>query len=118
MVEENKDQQFILEIIDETRDCFIEEIKKNELMSKKHKKVSTTLNYIEHLLILASAVTGCISISDFVSLVGIPVGVTISVVGLQICKITARIKTYNSITKKKKKKKRHDKIVLLAKTVK
>ena len=117
MVEENKDQQFILEIIDETRDCFIEERKQNELMSKKHKKVSTTLNYIEHLLILASAVTGCVSISDFVSLVGIPVGVTISAVGLQICTITARIKTYNSINKKKKKK-RHDKILLLAKTVK
>ena len=35
-------------------------------MSKKQKKVSMTLNYIEHLLILASAVTGCIWISAFV----------------------------------------------------
>ena len=29
-------------------------------MSKKHKKVCTTLNYVEHVLILASTITGCI----------------------------------------------------------
>ena len=29
------------------------EIKQNELMSRKHKKVCTTLNFIEHFLILA-----------------------------------------------------------------
>ena len=40
-------------------------------MSKKHKKVCTALSYIEHLSILASAVTGCVSISAFVSLFGI-----------------------------------------------
>ena len=36
---------------------FVEEIKQNELMSKKYKKVYTTLNYIKHFLILASTVT-------------------------------------------------------------
>ena len=40
-------------------------------MSKKHKKVSMTLNYIEHFLILFFAVTGCISNSVFASLLGI-----------------------------------------------
>ena len=45
-------------------------------MSRKHKKVFTTLNYTEHCLILASAITGCISISSFASLVGIPTGIT------------------------------------------
>ena len=29
-------------------------------MSKKHKKVCTTLNYVEHVLILVSTITGCI----------------------------------------------------------
>ena len=58
-------------------------------MSKKYKKVCTTLNYVEHLLNLASAVTGCISISVFASLVGIPVGSTSSAVGLKVCTITA-----------------------------
>ena len=42
-------------------------------MSKKHKKVCTTLNYIEHFLILGSTIIGCVSISAFASLVGIPI---------------------------------------------
>ena len=99
--------------IDETRNYLIEEINRNELMSKKHKKVCTTLNYIEHFLILASTITGCISISAFVSLLGIPIGITNSAIGLKICAITVGIKKFKSIIKKKKKK--HDKIVLLAK---
>ena len=114
MVEENVSQEFILKNIDETRNYLIEEINRNELMSKKHKKVCTTLNYIEHFLILASTITGCISISAFASLLGIPIGITSSAIGLKICAITAGIKKYKSIIKKKKKK--HDKIVLLAKS--
>ena len=51
-------------------------------MSKKHKKVWTTLNYIEHFLILGSTIAGCISISAFASLVGIPIGITNSPIGL------------------------------------
>ena len=62
---------------------------------------------------LASAITGCVSISDFTSLVGIPIGITSSAIGLKICVITSAIKNYKSIIKKKKKK--HDKIILLAK---
>ena len=45
-------QEFRLRNIDETRNYFLEKIKQNELMSKKHKKVCTTLNYIEYFLIL------------------------------------------------------------------
>ena len=47
---------------------------RNELISKKHKKVSTTLNYIENFLISTSTITGCVSVSAFASLVGIPIG--------------------------------------------
>ena len=50
MVEENISQEFKLKNIGETRNCFLEEIEQNELMSRKHKKVCTTLNYIEHFL--------------------------------------------------------------------
>ena len=39
-------------------------------MSKKHKKVGATLNYLKYFLILASTVTGCVSISAVASLVG------------------------------------------------
>ena len=56
-------------------------------MSRKQKKVCTTLKYIEHFLILASTITGCISISAFASLFGISIGITSSVIGLKICAI-------------------------------
>ena len=42
MAEENISQEFRLKDIDETRNYFIEEIKQNELMSKKRKKICTT----------------------------------------------------------------------------
>ena len=92
MAAENLSQEFRLKNIDETRNYLIEEINWNQLISKKHKMVCTTLNYIEHFLILGSAVTGCVSISAFSSLVGIPIVITGSAVGLKICVITAAIK--------------------------
>ena len=103
MVKENKDQEVIMKNIDDTINNFIKEIKQNGFMSKKHKKVFTVSNYIEHLLILTSTVTGCVSVSVFASLVGTPVGSASSVVGIKICGITAGTKRYKSIIKKKKK---------------
>ena len=50
MAEENESQEIRLKNIDKTRNYLIEKIKQNDLMRKKHKKVCTTLNYIEHLL--------------------------------------------------------------------
>ena len=72
-------EEFELKNIDETRNYFLEEIQQNDLMSKKHKNVCVTLDYIQHFFILAATVTGCISISAFVSLVGISIGITSSV---------------------------------------
>ena len=71
------------------------------------------LNYFEHFLLLISAVSGCVSISAFVSLFNIPVGNTSSAVELKMCALTAGIKKYKSIIKKKKKK--DDKMEILAK---
>ena len=44
MAEESISQEFKFKNIDETRNYLIEEINRNELMSKKHKKVFITLN--------------------------------------------------------------------------
>ena len=82
MVEKKISQEFRLKNINEIRNYFLE-IEQNELMSRKHKKVYTTLNYIKHFLILASAITGCISISAFASLLGMAIGRTSSAVGLK-----------------------------------
>ena len=73
-------------------------------MNRKHKKASTNLNYIEYFLILASTITCCFSISVFISLIGIPIGITSTAIGLKICTVTAGIKKYKTIIKKKKKK--------------
>ena len=81
-------------------------------MSRKHKNVSTTLYYIENLLILVSTITGCISISAFTRFC-IHIGIMSSTIKLKIFAITSGIKNYKSIIKKRKKK--HDKTVLLAK---
>ena len=108
-------KEFRLKKIDEIRNYLIEEINRNELMSKKHKKPCRVLNYIDHSFIVISTITGCVSISAFASLVGIPIGITSSETELKTSVITAGIKKYKSMIKKKKKKK-HDKIVLLAKS--
>ena len=55
-------------------------------------------------IFLALVVTGCISISAFASLLGIPIGITSSAIGLKICAIAAGIKKKKLIIKKKKKK--------------
>ena len=75
------------------------------MKSKKHKKICTTLNYIQHFLILASIITGCISISAFSSLVGIPIEIMSFAILLKICARNARIKKYMLIIKKQDKKK-------------
>ena len=45
----------------------IAEIKQNDAMSEKYKKTCTYLIYVEQLFILASAVTGGVSISSSAS---------------------------------------------------
>ena len=62
---ENICQEFRLENLEEVKNYFIKEKDQNKLISKKHNKVCTTLNYIEYIFILVSAITGCVSISAF-----------------------------------------------------
>ena len=90
--EENISQEFRLKDIDKTRKYLIEEINQSKLISKKHKKVCTTLNWIEHFLILVSTITGCVSISYFAALIDIPIRITSSAIALKICAIIAAIK--------------------------
>ena len=41
-------------------------------MSEKYKKTCKYLNYVKYLLILASTITACVSISAFASLICVP----------------------------------------------
>ena len=72
------------------------------------------LNYYEHFPIFISTISGCVSISKFTSLVGVPVRIASSTVGSKIYAIAAGIKRYKSIIKKEKNM--HNEIMLLAKT--
>ena len=101
---------FRLKKLDETRNYLWEEIKHN-LMREMYETKCKHLNYTEHLLILVSTVTGCVSISAFASLVCVPVGIASSAVSIKTCTITAGIKKSKSTIIKKKKK--HDRMVLL-----
>ena len=83
------------------------------MTSRKHKKVSTTLNNIEIFLVLASKITGYTSISVSASFLGILIGITSSAMRLKICAITTGIKKFKSIIKEKKK---HDETVFLEKS--
>ena len=48
----------------ETRNYFIDEINNDNSMSKNRKIACTSLNYTKHLLILAFAVSECVSIKQ------------------------------------------------------
>ena len=107
-------QECRLKKTDEIRNYLIEEINRNELISKKHKKVCGVLNYSDNSLIVISTITRRIFISAFGYLVGISIGITSSAIGLNICVITAGFKKYKSLNKKNKKE--HDKTISLAKS--
>ena len=71
------------------------------------------LNYFGHFFVFVCVVSGCVSISAFASLVGVPVGISSFAAGLKIYAITAEIKNFQYIINKKRKN--NDKIVLLRK---
>ena len=54
-------------------------------MSKKYKEVCRALNYFEYFLIFISTISGCVSISAFASLVGVPVVIVRSALRLIMC---------------------------------
>ena len=60
------------------------------------------LSYIQQFLIIVSAVSGCIPISAFVSLLGILIRITSSAIRLKIYAITLEAKKCNSIIKRRK----------------
>ena len=80
-----------LKKIDETRNYLLDEIK-HDLTSEKRKRRCGPFNCFEHFCVFVSAISGCVTISPFASLVGVPVGIASSAVGLKICAITAGIK--------------------------
>ena len=75
------------------RNYLIEEINQNELISEKHKMICTTLNYIEHFLVVASTITGYVSISAFASLIGITMQTESSAIKINIAQKLQELKS-------------------------
>ena len=69
-------QQFRMNKINEIKDYFIAEIKKKELISKRHSKYISCLDYFDKSLIVLSVTTGSISIPSFTTDIAAPVGIT------------------------------------------
>ena len=72
-------------------------------MIEKHKKTFKYLNYVKHLFILPSTVTGCISISVFPSLVCVPVGITNYGVGIKFVQSLQESKGIRQLSNKIKR---------------
>ena len=53
-----------LKKIDETGNCLLDKIKHNYLVSEKYRKTCKYKNYDEDLLIPASVIAGCVSVSS------------------------------------------------------
>ena len=85
------------------KNYFLEEIKHNDLLSEKHRKRCKYLNYVEVLLILASTVPGCVSISAFASLVCFPVGIMSSAVGIKIVQSLQELKVTSQLLIKRRR---------------
>ena len=81
MVEENRSQEF--KGIDKVRNYLIEGINENDFISKNQKFNKLSINYFGYPIILVSPTFSLILISAFVSLVGIPIGIVSSAVGLK-----------------------------------
>ena len=105
MAKENPSLELRLKKVYETKNYLLDEIKHNDLMSKKHKKMCKALNYVENILILISAFNDYVPLFAFASLVDILLRITSSAAGLKICAITAGTKKSKSIIKEKKKSK-------------
>ena len=87
--EKDINQEFRLQNVEQIRNYLLREINQNELMSKKHKRISS------------SAFAFLVGIREYGTFFSSYIGIPSFVIGWKICVITARIKIYKSIIEKK-----------------
>ena len=107
--------KFRLDEISKIENYFIEEINQRKSCSKKLSKYVAVFDYIDQALIVLSATSSGVSIISFTTIVGAPVGIASASFTLIFSLTTGIVKKLLSITKNKKKK--HDKILMLAKSL-
>ena len=109
----NNQQKFILNKINEIKDCFVAEIKEQELMSKRLNYIAS-FDYFDKSLIFLYVITGGISIASFSTVTGAPVGILNASFGLEFSLFRGTVKKLLKMTRNKKKK--HNKIDILARS--
>ena len=105
--------KYRLDEINKIRYYFNNEIKERKDVIKKLNKYLVSFDYLDKIFITLSASFGTLSIASYVSVVGIPAGVTGASLTLVFTIGTGISKSLLKLTKKRKKK--HNKIIVLAK---
>ena len=90
-----------LKKIDETRNNLSNEIKHNELISKKHKKTCRNLKHLKQVFKFCFCSQWLCYDSTFASLLSISLRITSYVVGLKMCALPVGIKNHKSTVNKK-----------------
>ena len=106
--------QFRLNKINEIENYFTAEIKERELMSKRLSKYIASFDYFDKPLIVLSASSDSISIASFATVIGIPLRIA-SAIFITFSFCAGLVKRLLKATRNKKKK--HNKIILLARTL-
>ena len=110
----NDQQHFRLNKINESKDYFVAETKKRELMSKRLSKYIAFCDYFGKSLIVLSATSDSISIASFATVIGTPIGIASASLSLTFSLSTGIVKKLLKTTRNKKKK--HNKITMFARS--
>ena len=105
--------KYRLDEINKIRDYFNNEIKERKDVIKKLNKYLVSSDYLDKIFITLSASFGTLSIASYVSVVGIPPGITGASLTLVFTIGTGIIKSLLKVTKKRRKK--QNTIIVLAK---
>ena len=111
----NEQTKIRLNKITEIENYFHQDINQRKSCSKTLSTYAAAFDYIDKILTVLSATTGGVSIISFTNVVGAPVGIASASFILIFSLTTGIIKKLLSITRNKKKK--HDKILMLAKSI-
>ena len=111
----NDQQQFRINKINEIKDYLVAGVKERESMSKRLSKYIASFDCFDKSLIVLSGTSGSISIVSFATVIGAPVGITSASFSLAFSISTAIVKKLLKATQNKKKK--HNKIVMLARSL-
>ena len=100
----SNEQQFRLKKINKTKDYFVAEIKKRELMSKILSKYIASFDYFDKSLVFLSLTTSSISFASFATVIGALVGMMSARCSFAFSITTGIVKKLLKTLRNKKKK--------------